>query len=119
MRCLTHLAAVAAFAVVPLATSAGGYSGPVTCDELAAAGQLRSGVQCRRGTGVYEIDSRVGAPATGIRGYYYRLIRHVPATEVVYGKRCPYPHRPSDSVFSGGAWYIIKDTVRARIGCVY
>jgi hypothetical protein len=30
---------------------------------------------------------------------------------------CPYPHRPSDSAFLNGAGYIIKDDVRARLGC--
>lgn len=30
---------------------------------------------------------------------------------------CPYPHRPSDSVFSGGSGYIIKDDVRRARGC--
>lgn len=30
---------------------------------------------------------------------------------------CPYPHRASDSVFSGGSGYIIKDDVRRANGC--
>ncbi len=31
---------------------------------------------------------------------------------------CRYPHRPSDSVFIGGAGYLIKDDVRRRHGCL-
>lgn len=31
---------------------------------------------------------------------------------------CRYPHRPSDTVFSGGAGYLIKDDVRRRQGCL-
>ncbi|TDL81911.1 hypothetical protein E2L08_04460 [Palleronia sediminis] len=30
---------------------------------------------------------------------------------------CPYPHRASDSVFSGGAGYVVKDGLRAAMGC--
>lgn len=31
---------------------------------------------------------------------------------------CPYPHRPSDSVFIGGAGYLTKDQVRRANGCL-
>lgn len=30
---------------------------------------------------------------------------------------CPYPHRPSDGVFIGGAGYLTKDQVRRAMGC--
>lgn len=30
---------------------------------------------------------------------------------------CPYPHRASDAVFSGGSGYVIKDDVRRANGC--
>jgi len=30
---------------------------------------------------------------------------------------CPYPHRISDAVFSGGSGYVIKDDVRRANGC--
>lgn len=30
---------------------------------------------------------------------------------------CPYPHRPSDSAFVGGAGYLTKDQVRRSMGC--
>ncbi|WP_226779339.1 hypothetical protein [Oceaniglobus trochenteri] len=30
---------------------------------------------------------------------------------------CGYPYRPSDSAFSGGSGYIIKDDVRRAYGC--
>ena len=117
MSLMPRLCATAVLVLLPLSASAGGYSGAPSCAELAAAGQLHAGAQCQRGAGVYEVES--AHAGSGAQGYAYRLLRHAPATEVVYGKRCPYPHRPSDSVFSGGAGYIIKDTVRRRIGCVY
>ncbi|QFU07861.1 hypothetical protein PARPLA_02149 [Rhodobacteraceae bacterium THAF1] len=121
---LSTICTIATLAVAPLAASAGGYSGAPTCDELAAAGQLHAGVRCTRGTGVYQVEAaQPGTVVDGVmvqrQGFFYTLLRHVPATEVVRGRRCPYPHRASDSVFSGGAGYVIKDTVRARIGCVY
>ena len=117
---LSTLCTVALFTVAPMAASAGGYTGAQACAELAYAGQLHAGAHCRSGTGGYRVEpGHTGTAGAGLRGYTYRLLRHVPATEVVRGKRCPYPHRPSDSVFAGGAGYIIKDDVRARIGCVY
>lgn len=39
------------------------------------------------------------------------------ARELRNGVFCRYPHRPSDSVFSGGSGYIIKDDVRRANGC--
>lgn len=30
---------------------------------------------------------------------------------------CPYPHRPSDSVFLGGSGYVLKDDVRRANRC--
>jgi len=30
---------------------------------------------------------------------------------------CPYPHRPSDTVFIGGSGYLVKDDVRRANGC--
>ena len=121
---LTRLCAAAVLTLLPVAASAGGWAGAVPCEQLAASGQLHAGAKCSRGTGVYSVDTaaagtRVNGVLVRAGSLYYRLIRHVPATEVVRGKRCPYPHRPSDSAFSGGAGYIIKDDVRLAIGCVY
>ena len=123
-RTLHLCAAAAALTLLPMSALAGGWAGGVPCEELAKAGQLHAGATCTRGAGVYSVDTaHEGTVVNGVlvqqQGFFYRLIRHRPATEVVNGRRCPYPHRPSDSVFSGGSAYIIKDTVRARIGCVY
>ncbi|WP_108484984.1 hypothetical protein [Oceaniglobus ichthyenteri] len=35
-----------------------------------------------------------------------------------FGVFCPYPHRASDAVFSGGSGYVIKDDVRRANGCL-
>ncbi|SEM74173.1 hypothetical protein [Palleronia pelagia] len=82
---------------------AGGWGGGVagagqyaSCADLAAAGAVAAGTTC--------VDAS-GTLVTVSSGTHRRFF-------------CPYPHRPSDSVFVNGSGYIIKDTLRRQQGCL-
>ena len=46
------------------------------------------------------------------------VVEAAPAQRGVVGRLfCPYPYRASDTVFSGGSGYVIKDDVRRANGC--
>ena len=51
------------------------------------------------------------------RGVLREVPRKRPRVEYVQGQRCLYPGRPGDSVVSGVSDYIIRDHVRADLGC--
>lgn len=105
--------------ILPGPAVAGGYEGPgpderalQDCTALASASRLTPGEACVQ-------DGRVVASRGDARrgGPFYELLRDRPQIEHVNGRRCPYPTRPSDSVFTGGSGYISKNEVRAVVGC--
>ena len=112
--------ALALALVLPVPVTAGGSEGPAAyaravpdCAALAASDRLTPGAVCVQ-------DGRVIAIRRDAkRRVFHGLLRDRPRVGYVRGRRCPYPTRPSDSPFSGGAAYIIKNDVRAEIGCVF
>lgn len=106
---------------LPVSAVAGGYEGPGAdgralqdCTALAAAGRLTPGVACVQ-------DGRAVVSRGDVRraGPFYELLRDRPQIEYVNGRRCPYPTRSSDSVFTGGSGYITKNEIRAVVGCAF
>ena len=108
-------AALALAIACPASAFAGGYGGAVAapeCAVISARGQLSLGATCvQDGQLVVVSERRVGL--------FHGLLRDRPRVEYVNGRRCPYPNRPSDSPFAGGAGYVIKNDVRAIIGCAF
>lgn len=86
-----------------------GGTGKVAPDRIALCADL-AGRQIPRGTRCIDANGLLvvvaGAP-----------VRHgIIGTD--HAATCPYPHRPSDSVFINGAGYLLKDTLRRRLGCL-
>ena len=98
--------------LMPGAAAAGGVP---LCSELAAIGALSAGTRCLdQGQVMIVAENDQRKP-----GVFSRISAQRRPVEFVNGRRCPYPVRPSDSVFSGGAGYLSKNSVRRVIGCAF
>ncbi|SPJ26268.1 hypothetical protein [Palleronia abyssalis] len=100
---------------LPWAAFAGGYIGPSVYDDAQPCGSATVvGVPCASDGQVI-----VAAPDPSGAGVVYRSVPGGALVEYVNGRVCPYPVRPSDSVFLNGAGYITKHQARVAIGCAY
>lgn len=93
----------------PLVIENGTISG-VASPRLAALNGVTEVQAAAVNTCVLRAQGFVATPVIGI-------LADKPTVERRAGLLCRYPFRPSDTPFSGGSGYIIKDAVRAAQGC--
>ncbi|MBJ3763933.1 hypothetical protein ILP92_14365 [Maribius pontilimi] len=111
---LKYLSAMALCAVAAPAL-AGGWTGGAEgtasyplCSDLAARGTpVVAGQSC------IDANGNLVVTANDV-GFMQTQVLEVGRNGIL----CPYPYRPSDSVFVNGSGYLIKDAVRARLGCL-
>ena len=90
---------------------------------IAAATLLAAGAAQAGGASSCAITGTCGSYAAAPGGYVQGGTVVIESTRVTSAVRsgnrliCPYPHRPSDSVFIGGAGYLTKDQLRRNMGC--
>lgn len=109
------LGSALAFPVAGASGGRGAYGRAVPdCATLAATGRITPRDASMQGGGDVAVQKDLMRG-----GLFNELPRDRPQVEHVRRRRFPYPARPGDSVFSGGAGYIIKNEIQVAIACAF